>query len=320
MNTPHTNGPLHTTCTEVISLVEACTNLLGRRHHAVTTILRGGAWVNRERVRSLDAMLLPTMQVVVHTPPDHARPCHLDEGAILYHDRWLLAIDKPAGTYVDATPWDADNQLRQTLADLWYRLHHQPLKLHPAHRLDRDTTGVLLFSHHAHANPAIQKLFVTHAVHKTYICHVHGWVPWTEHTIHTGHGRSDRGRFRVYPYDDIGQRLPNGDNIKAMSTRFMGVHHQSDGTSIMLAQPISGRTHQIRLHASELGHPLVGDKTYGHSDDSPPHHLHAWRLQLPHPIHHTPLLIQAPLPPWCPPDLAERWASDTIHNDDLDNI
>ena len=317
----HDSGPYHATCTTVTSLVDICATLLGDRELAIATIARGGAWVNRERVRALSAVLLPSMQVTVHTPPAHARPCHIDEAAILYHDRWLIAINKPAGTYVDSTPWDEDNQLRNALAALWRRQHGEHLKLHPAHRLDRDTTGVLLFSHHPHANPAIQRIFVHHRAHKRYICHVHGHVTWSEQICHSGHGRSERGRFRVYPLTQVGEALPNGDSIKEMQTRYTRLALQDDGTSMLLAEPLSGRTHQIRLHCAMLGHPIVGDTSYGHADDVVrQHRLHAWSLALPHPIHETPLTLTAPLPDWCPAHLAERVASATIHHDDLDNI
>jgi len=288
------------------------------RHHDVARdiITRGGAWVNHMRVRICTAVVLPGMAIAVHTPPAHARPCRLPADAVIYADRWLIALNKPAGTYVDATPWDAENHLRNALLNHWYAQHGELLHLHPAHRLDRDTTGVLLFSRHRHANSALQRVFVQQRAHKTYICHVTGWPQWDDWSIQTGHGRSERGRFRVYRSDEVGNPLPGGNVVKAMDTRFRVLARNPDCTSIVLAWPRTGRTHQIRLHAHALGHPIVGDASYGTGVlGIDAHHLHAWQLQLTHPIHEEPLLISAPLPDWCTVDLAALNASATIEQE-----
>lgn len=317
-NTPNANpnrGSFQFICDTPERLIDAVARLFESRATALVLIARGGAWIERERVREPEAMLLPGMRVSVHTPPDHASPCVLTPEHIIYHDRWLIAINKPTGTYVDATPWDADNHLRQALTTLWKSHYGEMLTLHPAHRLDRDTTGVLLFTRHAHANPAIQRIFVTHQAHKQYLCHVHGIPEWQEHTIKTGHGRTENGRFRVYPQERIGQKLLNGDAVKEMTTSFRVLRHGPDATTWLLALPQTGRTHQIRLHATALGFPIVGDASHGRPDDVPPHRLHAWELTLPHPIHDEPLRLVAPLPLWAPNDLALQSASATMNDE-----
>jgi 23S rRNA pseudouridine1911/1915/1917 synthase len=236
----------------------------------------------------------------------------LTQANIIYHDRWLLAINKPVGSYVDATPWDGDNHLRTELARLLAESGQHP-PLHPAHRLDRDTTGVLLFTQHPHANAAIQKIFVNHFAQKYYLCHVHGHPSWDDYESDTGHGRSERGRFRIYPRDTVGDTLPNGDIIKQMSTTFRVIQRRDDGTSIIQAIPHTGRTHQIRLHIAEIGHAIIGDRSYGpDSELRQAHRLHAWQLTFPHPIHDTPITIVAPLPAWFPADLAQTLSSATM--------
>ena len=310
-DSPH-NGPYRLVATHYESLLDTAARTLGDRAAARSLIDRGGAWINHERIRIPQAMLLPGMHVHLHTIPAHARPCQLDESAIIYRDKWLIALNKPVGTYVDATPWDAENHLRTALAGLLAQHDYFPT-LHPAHRLDRDTTGVLLFTHHAHANANLQKMFVHHRARKYYLCHVHGHPQWEEHQLLTGHGRSDRGRFRVYAHDQVGQLLPNGEHIKEMRTTFRGLARNTDYTSLLLAVPETGRTHQIRLHAHACELPIVGDHSYGRSDDGvTAHRLHAWQLHLPHPIHESPLVIQAPLPAWVPADLALPRLHDTI--------
>jgi len=317
-NTPNANpnrGSTQFVCETPERLVDAVARLFESRATALMLIERGGAWIERERVRLPEAMLLPGMRVSVHTPPDHATPCVLTQEHIIYQDRWLIAINKPAGTYVDATPWDADNHLRQALITLWQSLHGETIILHPAHRLDRDTTGVLLFTRHPHANPAIQRIFVTHQAHKRYLCHVHGVPDWQTHTIKTGHGRTENGRFRAYPHTTIGQKLLNGDVVKEMMTTFHVIDVNPDHTALLLAIPQTGRTHQIRLHATALNLPIVGDASHGRPNDVPPHHLHAWQLTLPHPIHEEELKLSAPLPHWAPNHLALASASATMNDE-----
>lgn len=306
------HGPYRLVATHYESLLDTAARTLGDRAAALSLIMRGGAWINHERIAIPSAMLLPGMHIQLHTVPAHAKPCQLPAEAIIYRDKWLIAINKPAGTYVDATPWDATNHLRTALAAILAQQDYYPT-LHPAHRLDRDTTGVLLFTHHPHANANLQKMFVQQRAHKYYLCHVHGQPQWDEYTLESGHGRSDRGRFRVYAADQVGQPLPNGDTIKHMHTSFRVLARNNDGSSIILAIPHTGRTHQIRLHAVACGLPLVGDHSYGHADDSvPAHRLHAWQLHIPHPIHETLLDIRAPLPNWVPHDLALPLLHDTI--------
>ncbi len=314
-DSPH-NGPYRLIATHYESLLDTAARTLGDRAAAQSLIARGGAWINHERIQVAEAMLLPGMHVQLHTIPAHAQTCHLPADAIIYHDKWLIAINKPVGTYVDATPWDANNHLRTALATLLAQ-HGATPPLHPAHRLDRDTTGVLLFTHHPHANASLQKLFVQHRTRKYYICHVHGVPDWQDYTCISGHGRSDRGRFRVYPHAQVGQKLPNGDTIKEMHTQFRVLAQYHDNTSMLLAIPHTGRTHQIRLHAHSCGIPIVGDRNYGHADDGVgAHRLHAWQLHFPHPIHESPIQIHAPLPAWVPAGLALPPLHDTIENDE----
>lgn len=317
-NTPNASpnrGFIQYTCDSPERLLDAVARHLDGRATALALIERGGAWIGKERVRMADAMLLPGMQVTIHTPPTHATPCHLTTNHIIYHDRWLIAINKPVGSYVDATPWDAENHLRNALIHLWHQEYTEELTLHPAHRLDRDTSGVLLFSRHPHANPALQRIFVGHLAKKRYLCHVHGHPDWHKQTISTGHGRTENGRFRIYTHAQIGQKLLNGDIVKEMTTTFHVIAQFDDNSSLLLAIPQTGRTHQIRLHATALGLPIIGDQSHGRSADHPPHRLHAWQLSFPHPIHEELLQITAPLPDWVPQHLALESASATMNDE-----
>ena len=135
-------------------------------------------------------------------------------------------------------------------------------KVHLAHRLDRDTSGVLLLSTDPAANPGLQRAFTEGLVRKQYLCACVGEPPEDEFSVTTGHGRARQGLWHVYPAEEIGRELPGGARVKSMVTRF-AVERRLGGAALVRAFPITGRTHQIRLHMAHLGHPLLGDTRYG---------------------------------------------------------
>jgi 23S rRNA pseudouridine1911/1915/1917 synthase len=288
-------------------LYELVAEALGSRLDADLLIARGGLWVDGARMRDYAARARAGSEVVIYRPLAGSYPeVVLSLDRILYEDDDLLAYDKPAGVYVDSTPWDAEGNLHAALLRLLTERDGAPLAsaptLHLAHRLDRDTTGVLLISKNPAVNPAIQRAFLRGAVHKEYLCLCAGAPSEDAFEILTGHGRSAHGLFRVYPADEIGRVLINGSRVKAMRTRFR-VERRLQGATLVRAFPETGRTHQIRLHLAHLGHPLIGDARYGGPSvwrDAPvPYHLlHAERLALAHPGTGAPLEIVASAPAW----------------------
>jgi len=276
---------------------------LGSRPNADLLIARGGLWVDGARMRDYDARARAGSEVAIHRPLAGSYPdVVLSLDRILYEDDDLLAYNKPPGVYVDSTPWDAEGNLHAALLRLLAERDGVAPKLHLAHRLDRDTTGVLLISKNPAINPAIQRAFLRGAVHKEYLGLCAGAPPNDTFEILTGHGRSAHGLFRAYPADEIGHVLVNGSRVKAMRTRFQVERRMEDAT-LVRAFPVTGRTHQIRLHLAYLGYPLIGDERYGgptswRDTPAPYHRLHAERLALPHPGTGAPLEIVAPAPEW----------------------
>jgi 23S rRNA pseudouridine1911/1915/1917 synthase len=267
---------------------------------------RGGVWRNRVRIRDAAARVAAGDTIFIHTPPGGAyRDVVLDPRRIIFEDDDLLALDKPPGVYVESTPWDDDGHLRGAVAHFLGergRVAPGDPYLHLVHRLDRDTSGVLLLSKRQEVNAALQRAFVEGLVNKRYLCVCAGEPPAETFVAETGHGRGRQGLFRIYPLEEVGRELPGGARVKPMLTRFTVLRRMGD-SALVLAEPVTGRTHQIRLHLAHLGHPLIGDARYGgpaewRGEVAPQHLLHAETLSLPHPRTGSPLTIRAPAPEW----------------------
>lgn len=284
-------------------LGELVSAALGQPHAGAQLIARGGLWVDGVRTRDLNLRAVAGMALALHRPLGGVYPTvALAPEQIFYEDADLLAVHKPAGMYVDMTPWDTEANLHAALVRLMAARDGAPPKLHLAHRLDRDTSGVLLVVKNPALNPALQRAFAGGLVHKEYLALCAGSPPDDEFELVTGHGRSAHGLFRVYPAGEIGRELPNGSHVKLMHTRFC-VERRLAGGALVRAFPVTGRTHQIRLHLAHLGLPLIGDARYGGPAEWRGavvafHLLHAERLALPHPASGAPLELVAPAPAW----------------------
>lgn len=270
-------------------------------------IERGGVWV--DRLRAQDPAMEPPAgaRLVVHFPPSGSYDTlRISEADILWTDGALLALNKQPGWYANYTPWDIRGTIPYALAHYLEQRAGQPVPLHMAHQLDRDTSGVLLASLKPTINPSLQRLFVGGGMAKTYLALAHGWIEQDTFEVETGHGRGQHGRFRIYPLDEVGRELPfNAGRVRQMQTRFEVIARHPAAT-LVRALPVTGRTHQIRLHLAHVGHPIVGDTRYGGAAQlelaelSIPiaHHLlHAARLAFSHPITWQPISLRAPLPP-----------------------
>jgi 23S rRNA pseudouridine1911/1915/1917 synthase len=259
-------------------------------------------WIARQRANAPDTTLAAGSVVIIHRPPFDTPEPIAGPDWVIYEDRHLIAINKPPGLYVEMTPWDSKRHIRGALERWLAEREGRPMPLHLAHRLDRDTSGVLLLVKNPRVNRGIYQIFTAGEVHKTYLAHAIGDPTFDQQLIETGHGRSKHGLFRIYPLDEIGRELPDGSKIKRMQTRLC-VQQRFGTSTLVLAEPLTGRTHQIRLHLSYVGHPLVGDPKYGGPEtwEGYPtlhHRLHALRMILPHPVTKQQLILEAAAPAW----------------------
>ncbi len=209
---------------------------------------------------------------------------------IIYEDNDLLVINKPAGMVVHPGPGHAQGTLVNALL-----AHHPPIadvgphdRAGIVHRLDKDTSGALVVAKRQPVLEALQEQFRNRQVEKAYLALVKGEVQPPEGIIEVPIGRDPTDRQRMAP-------LPEG---KYARTRYRVVR-RFRGYSLVEAEPYTGRTHQIRVHLSWMGHPVVGDTDYGHRRQrllKDRHFLHASRLGFTHPTRQEPVTFEAPLP------------------------
>jgi tRNA pseudouridine32 synthase/23S rRNA pseudouridine746 synthase len=208
---------------------------------------------------------------------------------VLYRDGQMLVIDKPPGMSVHAGPLNSAKR-RESVEDhfdaLRFGLPRAPAL---AHRLDRDTSGCLILGRHRKALAELAKLFRNGAIDKTYWAVVEGAPETDEGVIDMPLGRLDATRGWWMKHDPEGK--PAVTNWKVMG--------RAGSMSWLRLQPLTGRTHQLRVHCAEMGWPILGDAVYGSAPRSggPILHLHAREIAIPFDKDCTPIHVDAPVPP-----------------------
>jgi 23S rRNA pseudouridine1911/1915/1917 synthase len=213
---------------------------------------------------------------------------------LLYEDEHLVAIDKPAGMVVHAGAGVHAGTLVNALLHRFQSLSAAGGELRPGivHRLDRYTSGVLLVAKTDAAHRALAAQFAGRQVEKTYLALVHGAVKADHGRIEKPIARDAHRRVRMTA------RAPHG---RAAWTEYRVLRRFPRFTFLELRIG-TGRTHQIRVHLSSIGHPVVGDRVYGAPATVPGlpplarFFLHAHRIRFQHPATGEPLAIESPLP------------------------
>jgi tRNA pseudouridine32 synthase / 23S rRNA pseudouridine746 synthase len=203
---------------------------------------------------------------------------------LLYRDGLMLVIDKPAGLAVHRGPKGGES-LEDHFDALRFGLPRAPAL---AHRLDRDTSGCLVLGRHRKALAQLGKLFKNGAIDKTYWAVVEGSPKTDEGVIEVPLGRLDESRGWWMKHDPKGQPA-------VTRWRVLG----KGGTLTWLAlEPVTGRTHQLRVHCAEMGWPILGDAIYGTAPRSggPILHLHARDIVVPLYKNRAPIRVVAPVP------------------------
>ncbi len=212
---------------------------------------------------------------------------------VIYEDNDLLIINKPAGMVVHPAPGHYSDTLVNALVARYPALQAREGNLRPGivHRLDRDTSGLLIVARNTHTQTALMEQMKRHEIEKRYLALVEGVIGLDQGSIEAPIGRDPRHRQQM-AITAVGSR--------AALTHFRVLRRYAYHT-LLLLQLATGRTHQIRVHLKAIGHPVVGDPVYGSGQSRKGIHLqrqflHAYQLRFPHPISGKLVEFEAPLP------------------------
>ena len=242
---------------------------------------------------------------------------------VVFEDADLAVVNKPAGMMVHAGAGQSDDARSQgTLVNaLLYRfkaLSSTGGELRPGivHRLDKDTSGLIVVAKNDRAHAALGEMFSSRRINKTYIALVQGALEREKGTINAGVSRDPvrRTRMTVQPNENARSAVSHYEVVRRLATRF-------GKFTLVRVRIETGRTHQIRVHMASIGHPVVGDTLYGgagHLTDQVAaqaaqsraarrkaepeilrlrrNFLHSARLEFAHPLTGKPLQLEAPLP------------------------
>lgn len=265
---------------------------------------------------------------------------------IVYEDEWLLVVNKPAGLVTHPAPGHWDKTLVNALVWHFSRKSQDPRHktqdsgLEPralslesklpragiVHRLDKDTSGLLLVAKTEESHIALSRQLKARTIHRRYLAMVEGVVALNRGTVNVPIGRHTThrkrmtvrhlgGRSAVTHYRVI--RRLNGQQPPANGASAATYRQFSFPTTLLDISLDTGRTHQIRVHMAHMGHPVIADITYGNHPDSywkslgiERHFLHAFGLAFEHPAGKKPMALTARIPDemaaWLPPEAVER--------------
>ena len=237
--------------------------------------------------------MLPKQMLLEPIPPKQMTPEQM-VSRLLYRDGLMLVIDKPAGFAVHRGPKGGES-LEDHFGALRFGLPRAPAL---AHRLDRDTSGCLLLGRHRKALAQLGKLFKTGAIGKTYWAVVEGGPETEEGQIELPLGRLDVSRGWWMKHDPCGR--PAVTKWKVMGRNPLTSARSDEGTALtwLALEPLTGRTHQLRVHCAAMAWPIVGDAIYGTAPRTggPSLHLHAREVVVPLYKNRPPIRVVAPIP------------------------
>ena len=258
-------------------------------------IKEGLVTVNGQPAKKAGQTLEGGEEIVVRVPPVkptevQPEPIPLD---ILFENEDVLVVNKPAGMVVHPGPGNESGTLVNAV------LAHVPdlrgvggvLRPGIVHRLDKDTSGVIIIAKNDRAHRFLQQQFKDRATEKVYLALVDGAPPTPKGRIEAPIGRDTTHRQRM-------KVVPPGKGREAVTVyRTLEAFREH---TLLEAHPLTGRTHQIRVHLAFLGCPVVGDTVYGRRKPTlnlKRHFLHAYRLTITLPGERAPRTFEAPLPP-----------------------
>ncbi|MEC7840264.1 MAG: RluA family pseudouridine synthase [Chlamydiota bacterium] len=247
-----------------------------------TTSLR--SWVKEDRV-TVDGGSIKNVKTLIKINQEVAvnpKKKFLPYGVqVIYDDSSVIVIQKPAGLLSVSTDLEKEFTAHSSL-----KQYYHPRTIHVVHRLDQDTSGLMIFALNEKAYNHFKKQFETHEISRRYCA------------IAEGHLSESAGTWSSYLYEDSNYIVHSTKDktlgkLATTHYRVLGTSKQNSWLDIKLE---TGRKNQIRVHTREAGHPLVGDKKYGATMHTKRLYLHAYALTFEHPDTKKIMTFKAPIP------------------------
>jgi len=265
-------------------------NLAGYSRSRVSNLVHSGRVLVEQR-HAKPSTKLKAGQIVTVLPPlikeSNLEPQNIDL-SILHEDSHILVIDKQAGIPVHPGPGHPDGTIANALLENYPNVKRVGSENRPGivHRLDIDTSGLMVVAKTQEAHLNIARQFENRTVEKTYLALVTGTLSREEAIIDAAIGRSPGDR----------QKMSVLENGRQAITRYKVIRRYTS-FDLLEIRLLTGRTHQIRVHMASLGHPVAGDKIYGKEfDHLTRQFLHSAGLQFSHPSTAKQVKYEAPLP------------------------
>lgn len=252
----------------------------------------GGVHIDGRRVRKCSKIINPDQKIEVHRDLRSLEPFRIDENTVVFEDKHIIVLNKPPGVECQPTPARYKGTLFEALQVWLKRDMRFGKKLHigMSQRLDRDTSGLIVFSIHPQSHKGLSSQFTNRTIVKKYLALVENCPRPPQGTIRSYLAKQRRSN-RMKSVEQGG---------KEAITHFKVLQTNSEFSLVAITLE-TGRTHQIRVHFSEAGYPLLGDLKYNGKQNEGDKHftrhcLHSWQLEFNHPITGNPLRFEAELP------------------------
>jgi len=194
---------------------------------------------------------------------------------VVYEDEDLAIINKPAGLVVHPAPGNPRHTLVNALLNRFQSLSNiNPARPGIVHRLDKETSGLLVIAKNNFTHLALNEQFASHTVKRRYVALVKGKVEFDEHVIEAPIGR--------HPFKRKNMAVSFLKHAKYAKTHYRTLKRTAEA-SLLELEPFTGRTHQLRVHLAYIQHPILGDKKYGKNDTFARLGLHACLIGFQHP-------------------------------------
>ena len=260
-------------------------NVKQSRTKVKSTLQGRGVKVNGKTVSQFDFQLQPGMKVAVSRTKRNQQSFKSRYVKIVYEDRWLIVAEKQAGILSMAAGHSSLN-VKSVLDDYFHKTR-QKCTAHVVHRLDRDTSGIMVYAKDMETEQIMEHNWHQIVYDRRYVAVLSGEVEPDEGTI--SNWLKDNKAYITYssPVDNGGKLAITHFHVLNRTTEHSLVEFQLE----------TGRKNQIRVHAADMGHPVCGDTKYGNGDD-PLHRLclHAWLLCFTHPVTGEHMEFETPFP------------------------